>query len=715
MMDDYMTKLSNLYDGLRSGEKIDIKKELDGINEVVNSYINRHTYSNAPYSETDIQNIYLIVEILQFIYSTGIAESPVSDNDYDILHSILERYDTDGSLDVVGYPIPAGKDVVHHKYKRLRGSLHKVYYLSDSEPSSNPSRKYFSEWLRSINRVYKDKTGDTINENTEIWVMPKFDGVSVIIEYNAYNFMERALLRGHVERNETEDVTQMLMKYVDSMALGIGEEHDRPFAVKCELMMSNENFEKYNKTYGTDYKQSRSIVSSIVNSNEPDERCDYLTAIPLRIQFEGSDIIQLTPNLLAGDKSFPHRKLTLKDTDEIRDFANNCFTVSNDGKHHYRCDGAVIKIMDQNVIDVLGYKDAYEESEVAYKFTEEVSYSKVKDVEFTMGLYGNMTPVIKIKPVVMKGNTIENISIGSLGRFNELRLKKGDTVKVLYDIIPYLTVDETCAKSPKGKLLEVPVVCPECGETLYNDGIKLKCTNPNCSSIQLGRILNYCRKMNIKNISYATVIMLHEHGYLDTIEDLYKLKDNQKAISAIDGFGAKRTKNIIDEINNNNTIFDYELLGVLGIEGCSKKTFMSILNEIPMENLFNIVNDDNLDALMEVKGIKEKTARKVIDGIVDNIDTIKTLWTNLNIKHSNAAVSSSFSVAFTKIRDPELEDFIENNGGSIDNSVTKSTSLLIVLNNYTESSKVDKARKYNIPIVTISNAKDYISRNLIKK
>lgn len=708
MSNDFIANLSDLYSLMRANKltKKELKEGLQGIEKVVNSYVNRGAFTNVPYSETDIQNIYLLVEVLQFIYSTGIIESPISDSDYDVLHSILERYDTDGSLDVVGYPIPEGKEIVNHKYTKLRGSLHKVYYLSDDEKSTNPSRKYFSEWCKSIDKAYHDKTGKHISlDKTPIAIMPKFDGVSVILEYSKDNILERALLRGEVERNETVDISPMLKKYSNAKALGYGGKHDTDFAIKCELMMSNENFEKYNKTYGTTYKQSRSIVSSIVNSNEPDERCDYIEAIPLRIQHDGDDEIHLA---VACDVLMTY----LGDTKSMREFADKSYTVTLGpiGKHHYRCDGIVIRIMDEEISKVLGHKGAYEESEVAYKFTEEITTSKVEDVEFTVGVYGNLTPVIKIKPVVLKGNTIERISLGSLARFNELDLSKGDTVKILYDIIPYLTVDKSCKKNPKGRKLKAPVFCPECNSELFNDGVHLKCVNPDCGSIKLGRILNYCRKMDIKHISYATVLLLHERGYLDNIEDLYKLKDNQKAIAVIDGFGPKRIKNIIDELERKNEIYDYELLGVVGIEGCSKKTFISILREVSLTELFRIVKDDDVEALTEIKGIKEKTARKIIKGITDNIDTIKVLRENLTIK--NAPKETRFSVAFTKVRDPELEDFIEDLGGVVDDNVTEKTTFLVVPSMDTDSGKVKKAKKYGITIIPINSAREYFN-NLV--
>ena len=131
---------------------------------------------------------------------------------------------------------------------------------------------------------------------------------------------------------------------------------------------------------------------------------------------------------------------------------------------------------------------------MAYKFTEEVAYSKIEDIEFSAGLFGRIAPVAIIKPIKMKGNTIERISLGSMGRMKNLQLAKGDKVKVLYDIIPYVLFDEKdpkCKRSGK-EPISVPWCCPECGEPLEfsETGDIAFCANKKCPCKIKGRILN---------------------------------------------------------------------------------------------------------------------------------------------------------------------------------------------------------------------------------
>ena len=83
----------------------------------------------------------------------------------------------------------------------------------------------------------------------------------------------------------------------------------------------------------------------------------------------------------------------------------------------------------------------------------------------------------------------------------------------------------------------------------------------------------------------------------------------------------------------------------------------------------------------------------------------------IDILDSSKMSGSKFSICFTKVRDPKLEELIETKGGEASESVTKDTSALIVPDLATKSGKVDKAKKYGIPIIPYADAELYIKSN----
>ena len=63
-------------------------------------------------------------------------------------------------------------------------------------------------------------------------------------------------------------------------------------------------------------------------------------------------------------------------------------------------------------------------------------------------------------------------------------------------------------------------------------------------------------------------------------------------------------------------------------------------------------------------------------------------------------------IAFTGIRDKETIEKIINYGGEISNSISKNTFALIVKNKDDDSAKIEDAKKFNIPMFTLSEFKE---------
>ena len=218
-----------------------------------------------------------------------------------------------------------------------------------------------------------------------------------------------------------------------------------------------------------------------------------------------------------------------------------------------------------------------------------------------------------------------------------------------------------------------------------------------------GKILNYLNKMNIDGISYGIIDKLYEYDLVTSIKDLYKLEKKTKKIIDIEGFGTKSVLSWIDSINDKRTVQDYILLGSLGIEGVSKKTFEKIMVEMTIDELIDLVENNNISRLVSIPSIQDKTANKIIEGIKENKKLIDFLQDELTILSSKGGNDKLYSVCFTKIRDEEKEKFIESTNGQVVDSLTKNTTFLVVPSLDIESSKVSKAKKYGIRVIQIDD------------
>ena len=560
-----------------------------------------------------------------------------------------------------------------------------------------------------IKQIYKKSTNRDLDvSKLDILVVPKYDGVSVVCEYTKNGDLIRAITRGDMDNDEVKDITNVIKYVIDK---GPFTKAPSEYAVKYEAMILNQDLDELNSILGKDYKQTRAVVSGILNTQDIDEYvAKKLKLIQLRYSYYDKEESKQYMSSDMYNHYYACKGLTDESLNDIRQWSIHHSNVYPG----YRCDGSVICIMDDDVREVLGRTGTKQNYEVAYKFTMEYAISEVKDIVFQVGNLGRISPVVEFKKVHMKGNDVKRAAI-SYSDFLRYKLAKGDKIKVIYDIVPYVTTDDSMKKS-KNKPIKAPLVCPECGSTLLvsESGKKLYCDNSKCVCRIKGKILNFMTKMGIDNISFETVDDFYNTGYLKSIEDIYTLEKHAKELSNLPGYGIVSISKILKSIDDTRVTIPSKLLGSIGIEGVSIKKFHELLQSISYEDILEFGFNKEYDALIGLPGIKEKTSKKIITGIYENRKLIEKLEKYITVIDEPIDKSSSFKVTFTKMRDENLEKFIRDNGGIVDNSsVTKNTSILVVPNKNIVSSKTKKAESLGIPIIPQNELADYINKNYL--
>lgn len=666
----------------------------------------------------DILFLEYIIRAANLIYTETTFETGLTDSEYDALNS-LYVYITKRDLPFTELVTNEG-DLIKPKYS-LGGTLSKIYKISEDDVLKNASQKSIEDWVKSTLKILKViKNDDSLSEdylwNQEIEVFMKFDGLSVMIEYDENQNILRALTRGDVSNDEALNITNVIkLAKIEKPFKNISDKTPfGEFCVKYEAMMCDEYLSLYNEEFKREYKNTRSAVSSIINSKELDkERVKYLTFVPHRYTYfeKGKETI---PLVSPGAYDFPSLRCKLSDLEKISQFSKDNKNVHKLGEmdYHFRCDGAVIRLKDIELCKLLGSQGHKPRYEVAYKFTEEYGYSDITGASFQVGIFGRVTPVINFSPIKLKGNIISNAAV-SYPRFKELRLKNGDICKISYDIIPYLDFDKEdiyCLRNKVGKEITFPDNCPVCGEPLIEsvNGGFIECTNKNCDCRKKGKILNFLDKIGVEGISISTIDTLFENKILTSIKDVFNLNKKKKEILELEGFGKKKFNAFINSIEEHKTITPSRLLASVGIPDVGIKKFSQILSIIDYTTLLEIAENDRLEELLSIPGIKEVTANKIINGIKENIDLLDYLEDVMQITKEKSKDNILFKCVFTKIRDKDVESWIESVGGYVADTVGKDTTFVIVPDKNVSSSKVDKAIKYNIPIIEIDEIKSFV-------
>ena len=682
-------QLNTIYNELENMNENSINEVVEmlkGINfEAVIDYFN----TSEKLDDMDLYSCRKIVQILQYIYNNTDIISPVSDEKYDILYQIM----IDHKLgDIVGSVNSQGKPVREHMFPDLRGTLNKVHFVFNIDKDGD-KRRSIEDWITSVTNILGRDIDNS--KDFEVILQAKWDGCSAVFECDKFGKVKHVLMRGDTEKNQAVDIIDLFRDNIRFSEFANGEDE---FAVQTEILMNQEDYEKICIEY-KEFKSPRSATSSILNEKilQP-HLAKYLTIEPLRLQYVGQKP-EIIPNYTYDMIS------NLFDLRDIRECIRQINEhVKEDGKV---TDGVVLHLSDKRIQEKLGRDGAINRYEVAYKFPAEAKKAKLINIEFSTGLGGNITPVAKIEPIVMLGKTISSISMGSVDRFRTMEhLTSGSEIIVRYEIIPYMEIDNTCKINPNGQVFHVPTHCKYCNCRLEEDPL-LKCVNEECPSRIIGNVVNYINKMRIENVNIETISTLFDQGIITGIESLYKLNEHKAQIVSLPGFGEKSYENMIKGINKRKVVYDYELLGSLGIQSIGLRIFQKILSIMDIETLLNLSVENRLAInLIGLPGFGEKTANRVEKGINSKIKTIRFLLNTLTLKEKVDRSKLKGKVCFSQIRDPEFESKLLKNGYDVTDSLTKNVDILIVPNLNMTSSKITKAKKYGITIMDIENARN---------
>ena len=692
-----MSKKISIYHQLDVIHRELLKMNEDTINEIVEMLkgINFEGiveyFNNSDLDKLDDMDLFTcrkLVEILQFIYNNTDIIPPVSDSTYDKLYQIMLDV---GLGDIVGSVNSQGKPVREHRYPDLRGTLNKVHFVFNVDKEGD-KRRSIEDWITTIENIL----GRNINNTDEfqLRLQAKWDGCSAVFECDEEGELEHVLMRGDTEKNQAVDIIELFKDQIDFKQFANGKDK---FAIQTEVLMNQSDYEKIIVEY-KDFKSPRSATSSILNEKvlQP-HLTQYLTVEPLRIQYVGKQ-----PEIIPNNEFDMISNLF-----DLRDVRECIRQINEHAKVEGRTtDGVVLHLTNKRLQNSLGRDGAINRYEVAYKFPAESKKAILIDIEFSHGLGGNITPVAKIEPVIMLGKTISSISMGSVDRFRSMdHLTAGSEIIVRYEIIPYMDLDHTCKINGYGKRFYVPTHCKHCGQMLVEDPL-LKCVNEECPSRIIGNVVNYINKMRIENVNIETVSTLFDQGIITNIESLYELEKHKAKIISLPGFGVKSYEKMIEGINKRRVVFDYELLGSLGIQSIGVRMFKKVLSIMDLDTMLRLAKDEMLAVnLMGLSGFGEKTATRVQRGILSKLSTIYYLLDRIQLKEKVAPGKLKGKVCFSQIRDPKFESELINNGYEVVDSLTKATDYLVVPSLDVTSSKITKARKYGIPVMNLEQAK----------
>ena len=404
----------------------------------------------------------------------------------------------------------------------------------------------------------------------------------------------------------------------------------------------------------------------------------------------------------------PHNRV-VHNRQEITDYIEE-YTAQRD-QLSYGIDGIVEKVNDLDTENALGNTVKVPRWEIAYKFPPEEQATVVRDIVWTVGRTGNVTPTAVMDPVQLAGTTVSRASLHNPDYLREKDIRLGDTVYLhkAGDIIPEISRVDLKNRPADSQPYQVPTTCPVCGSDLVHldDEVALRCVNPMCPAQIKEGLAHFASRnaMNIDGLGPKIIQQLWDKELVHDVADLYSLTHDQ--LLTLDKFGDKSAANLLTSIANSRNNSVERLLFGLGIRHVGAKAARLIMEHF-----------QNLDRLLTASA--DEVA--AVDGIGPTIgDSVQTYFANEQVKklvnelravgvnfdyHGSvvpAATDSEWNgrrVVLTgkleELTRADAKHWLEAHGAKVTGSVSKKTDIVIA--GTAAGSKLTKAQDLGITV-----------------
>lgn len=613
----------------------------------------------------------------------------MSNLEYDTLYDELVSLEQETGMVLAGSPtITVGYEAVDE----LPKESHESPMLSLDKTKE---REELKDWL-----------GD--KEGLLSW---KLDGLTIVLTYQNGELL-KAVTRGNGEVGEVITNNAKVFKNIPLKIQFQGE-----LILRGEAIITYHDFEEINshiEEVEARYKNPRNLCSGSVrqlNNEITAERNVRFYAFSL-VKADGVDFEN------AREKQFEF--LTNQGFDVVsyvKVNAENIVKAVSDYEDQTQTfevpsDGLVLIYDDIAYGRSLGRTAKFPRDSIAFKWADEIRETTLNEIEWSPSRTGLINPVAIFEPVELEGTTVSRASVHNISILKALKLGIGDRITVYKAnmIIPQIAENLTGSDT-----IEVPTVCPVCGGATeiraVNEVQSLYCTNFDCDAKKIKSFTHFVGRdaMNIDGLSEATLEKFIAKGFIHQYQDIFHLDRYKSEIVAMEGFGERSYKKLINSIETARDVELPKLIFSLGIAniGLANAKVICRFYDFNLENL----RQATVEELAMIDGIGEVIAKAFVDYFSneENSERFNRLLTEVHIQKEeiNEAEQTLEGKTFVITGNlnhfgsrNELKDLIEKKGGKVAGSVSSKTLCLINNDSTSNSSKNKKAKELNVSIVT---------------
>ncbi|CAM4418542.1 MAG: DNA ligase [Legionellaceae bacterium] len=595
-------------------------------------------------------------------------------------------------------------------------------------PMLSLDNAFTKEELIAFDRRIKDKL-QCITE-IEYACEPKLDGIAVSLLY-IDGYLTRGATRG--DGQQGEDITQNI-RTISTIPLQLrGKNYPSYLEVRGEVYMPKAGFDAFNERARQlsqkTFANPRNAASGSLRQLDP-----RITAQrPLAIfcygigKVENGDIANCHNEVLAqlklwGLRVAPESQL-VKGVNGCLEYYHLMQTKRN--QLPYEIDGVVYKVNRFDYQKSLGFVSRAPRWAIAHKYPALEQLTQLIDVEFQVGRTGILTPVARLKPVMVSGVTVSNATLHNIGEIQRKDIRIGDTVTVRRagDVIPEIVNAIIDYRPPDAKEIKLPLQCPIC----YSEVIKVeeeaaaRCSGGLYCPAQTKQAIKHFvsrRVMNIEGLGDKLIDQLVDAKLINTVADLYTLKPEQ--LINLERMGEKLAVKICLAIEQSKKTTLARFLHALGIRDVGETTALNLAKHFG--NLEKI-RDASKEILQTVTDIGPIVASHihVFFRQPHNLEIIERLceygvyWEDIIIDSQEKLplIGQTFVLTgnlASLTRQMATEKLLAL-GAKVTNSVSAKTTYVVA--GKEAGSKLARAKEYNIPLLTEEDFLNLLKNNTL--
>jgi len=534
--------------------------------------------------------------IRRYEHAYYVLDQPeVSDSEYDTLFLELRRIEEERP-DLVSSDSPT---------QRVSGEASDQFAkVRHRSPMLSLQNAFDEAEIRAFDKRVRGAVGDKVVYCAEL----KIDGLAISLTYGKGR-LQRAATRG--DGTIGEDVTANV-RTIRSVPLAVSPAKGLPdvFEVRGEVYFPIAGFERLNREMEAAGKarfvNPRNTAAGSVRQIDPNVTAgrDLQTFMytldpggPARSQW---DVLNTLDSM--GFRVNKNRR-RLDSIDEVIDY--HAEWQRRRHELEYEIDGMVVKVDGFAQQLELGFVARSPRWAIAFKYAPEQAETVVEEIACYVGRTGVLTPVAHVKPVIVGGVTIRNVTMHNEAQVNEKGVYVGARVVIhrAGDVIPEIV----SVKKPKPGW-KMPTRCPVCGGEVVREEpyIAHRCINPFCGAQRLERLRHFAAVMDIEGLGYATLTQLIDRGVVEDPSDLYRMSKDQ--VIQLEGFADRSAQNLVDRIAASRQPDLWRFLFALGIPQVGEATAQLLAADFSSIDPLRTATEEDLQ---RVEGIGPNMAGEV--------------------------------------------------------------------------------------------------------